>query len=165
MFLILNLEHYPGSADVAAEFEFTVDRTDDGTPDSPWSPADSVVSTFPDAGVFTVRGRIRGKDDGIGEATAAVLSPSQAADVIADAIAALRDGGSLNGGQANAVLRKIQHAKERYEDGEVDDALQQLRVLLHQVETFGRTGVLTESESAELAFLINQLVLSMLATP
>ncbi|HUP45406.1 MAG TPA: hypothetical protein VM779_07820 [Thermoanaerobaculia bacterium] len=101
-----------------------------------------------------MRGRIRDKDGGVGDATTTVtvLSPGEAMDAIAAMIAALRAGGSLNKGQANALLVKLEHA------------LRHLEVLLKQVETFGRTGVLTAAESAELAFWIEQLMLSIRAS-
>ncbi|MGK2859429.1 MAG: FIMAH domain-containing protein, partial [Thermoanaerobaculia bacterium] len=98
-----------------------------------------------------------------GEATVAVtvLGPGEAMDAIAAMIAALRDGGSLNRGQANALLAKLEHARDLYERGRADDAVRHLEVLLRQVETFGRTGVLTAAESAELGFWIEQLMASI----
>jgi hypothetical protein len=155
----------PGAADVAAGFAFSIDCTDDGVADAGWSPADVATCTYPDAGTFTVRGSIRDKDGGVGTATTSVtvLSPAQAMDAIAAKIEALRVAGALNRGQATALLAKLAEARAKYEAGRSADALRLLGVLLHQVETFGRTGVLTPAESADLAFWINQLILSIQA--
>lgn len=155
----------PSAADMAAGFSYSADCTDDGTMDVAWSASDTFSCAYPDSGTFTVRGSVRDKDGGVGEATAmvTVLGPGEAMDAIAAMIAALRDGGSLNRGQTNALLAKLDHARDLYEAGRADDAVRHLEVLLRQVETFGRTGVLTAAESAELGFWIEQLMASIQA--
>ncbi|HEY0788391.1 MAG TPA: hypothetical protein VGE86_07085, partial [Thermoanaerobaculia bacterium] len=139
------------------------DCTDDGVVDAGWSASDTVACPYPVAGTFTVRGSVRDKDGGLGVATTmvTVLSPAQAMDAIAAMIEALRAAGALNRGQATALLAKLAEARAKYEAGRNEDALRLLGVLLRQVETFGRTGVLTAAQSAELAFWINQLILSL----
>ena len=119
--------------------------------------------TFAESGTFTVRGKVRDKDGGIGEATVTVtiLGPGEAMDAIAAMIEALRAEGAINRGQATALLAKLAQARAKWEAGRTADALAHLEVLLHQVETFGRTGVLTASESSELAYWIEQLMASI----
>ncbi len=153
----------PSAADVAAGFSFTVDCRGDGSLVVGPTASDTATCAYPDAGTFTVRGSIRDKDGGVGIATTTVtvLSPAQAMDAIGAMIEALRASGALNRGQATALLAKLAEARAKYEAGRSADALHLLDVLLHQVETFGRTGVLTAAQSAELAFWINQLILSI----
>lgn len=153
----------PSSADVAAGFQFSVDCTNDGVFDVAASSSPTATCTYPDAGSFTVRGRVHDKDGGFSDATVAitVLTPGQAMDAIAAMIEALRDGGSLNGGQANALLVKLRHAQNLLASGKTTQALRELEVLLRQVETYGRVGVLTAGESADLAFWIRQVMLSI----
>ena len=153
------------SADVAAGFQYAVDCTNDGVDDVAWSSSQTATCTYPDAGTFTVRGHVRDKDGGIGDATTSVtiLGPLQAMDAIAAMIEALRAAGSLNGGQANALLVKLNHARDMYTRGRTAQAVRSLEVLRNQVVEFAATGVLTTAESTELAYWIQQLMSSIAA--
>ncbi|MHB0971606.1 MAG: hypothetical protein ACYC7A_19610 [Thermoanaerobaculia bacterium] len=128
--------------------------------DSGPSASSTATCTYPLAGAFTVRGRIADKDGGTGESTVAitVLTPAQAADAIAAMIAATP---SLNAGQKNALLAKLNHAIDLLEAGLTTQALNELQVLLRQVQTFGRVGVLPPAQTAELTFWIQQLISSI----
>ncbi len=153
----------PSAADVAAGFQFAVDCTDDGVVDVGWSASDTASCTYPDAGTFTVRGQLRDKDGGVGVATATVtvLGPGEAMDAIAAMIQALGASGTINNGQATALLVKLAQARAFSEAGRPDDAIRLLGVLRRQVETYVKTGILTATEAADLIFWINQLMLSI----
>lgn len=152
----------PSPADVAAGFQFTVDCTDDGIYDVDWSSTATATCTYPDAGAFTVRGRIRDKDLGTSETTVVitVLTPEQAAGAIAAMISA---SSSLNDGQKTALLAMLNHAIALWEGGDSEHALSELGILLKQVEIFRAVGALTDAEAAVLTLAINQLMSSIAA--
>ena len=152
----------PSSADVAAGFTFSVDCTDDGVFDvSGAAPVASCV--YPASGTYTVRGRITDKDAGFSESTVSVriLSPAEAADAIE---AMIRATASLNRGQANALIVKLDRAMAFHAAGNIAQAVHHLEVLLNQIEEFRADGILTPVEAADLTFWINQLIASIEAS-
>jgi len=156
----------PSAADVLAGFEFALDCTDDGTLDAGWSNSATATCSYPDSGSFTVRGKVRDKDGGVGEATTTVevLTPLQATDAIAEMIEELRADGVLNDGQANALLSVLDNARDRIEAGDARRALQKLGVLLAQIASLVEDGVLTPAQADALNFEIGRQMASIEAT-
>jgi microsomal dipeptidase-like Zn-dependent dipeptidase len=150
------------SADVAAGFEFRLDCTSDGIFDHDWSTASTSSCPYAVGGSFSVTGQVRDKDGGIGTATTtvSVLTVGQAMDAIGAMIESLGASGALNSGQVAALLAKLAEARRLYELGS-QEAAAHLAVLRRQVETFGRNGILSAAETAELLFWIDQLALSL----
>ena len=105
---------------------------------------DGVVqqSTFDSTtGTFTVPGR-----------TTAVFeySPQEMMRSLIDEVEALVAGGSLNQGQGNALIVKLNNAIKKLDDGKANTALNNLNAFSNQVQAFINSGVLTPDEGQSL---------------
>src|SRR5690606_21416923 len=65
-------------------------------------------------------------------------------------VQALVDDGTLNSGQGNALITKLQHAIERLNAGNETAAMNQLNAFVNQVHDFVAIGVLTEAQAMPL---------------
>lgn len=86
--------------------------------------------------------------------------PPPAVDPIEElkgAVDELVDSGALNGGQANALLVKIETAEKKMES-KPNAAINALNAFINQVEAFARTGRLSEEEATELIGIAEQLI-------
>jgi hypothetical protein len=73
-------------------------------------------------------------------------------------IAALRDAGAINGGQANALTVKLDQAIARLGEGRVAPAIGILRALIHQLSDLVVEGVLTPEQAQPLIALVNSVL-------
>ena len=67
-----------------------------------------------------------------------------------DAVLDLYGDGVLNGGQANALLRKLEHARAKIDQGKPQVAIHLLEAFLHQVDDFEANAILTEAQAETL---------------
>jgi len=113
---------------------------------------DEVVKTsaFDSAsGTFTVPGR-----------TTAVFefAPQEMIRSLIKEIEALVAAGSLNQGQGNALIVKLEQAIDRLDKGKPDTALNVLNAFANEVDAFVSSGVLTPEEGQGLLDAVNAIV-------
>jgi hypothetical protein len=70
-------------------------------------------------------------------------------DLIGD-VEGLREAGRLNTGQANALVKKLQGALQKYNAGQPSVAVNRLNAFINQVDSFVSSGVLTPAEGQAL---------------
>jgi hypothetical protein len=100
------------------------------------------MSEFDSAsGTFTVPGR-----------TVVVFefAPQELIRSLIDEVEALVDGGSLNGGQANALIVKMENAIKNLDKDKANTALNNLNAFMNQVQAYINGGVLTPEEGQSL---------------
>ncbi len=68
------------------------------------------------------------------------------------------DAGSLNQGQGNALIVKLEHAINRLEKGKPKTALNVLNAFVNQVDGFFSEGVLTLEEGQGLLDAVNAII-------
>jgi DNA/RNA endonuclease G (NUC1) len=118
----------------------------------------NVSHTYATAGTFTVTLTVtdsRGLT-GSSTSTATIASPQQALQDIA----AMIDGLSLNGGNANSLKAKLDAAIRQLDNGNVTPAKNQLQALLNEITAMQQSGRLSAPDAAAL----RAAVLRVLAT-
>jgi hypothetical protein len=127
--------------------------------------ADSSLTRFscayPVAGAFTTRGRIADKDGGLTPYTVSitVLTPSQGAAGPIDQVRALMPG-TLDSGQGNALISKLQEAIRKIDRGNVA-AINQLQAFINQVNSLISDGVLTAAQGQPLIDTANDIIAAL----
>ena len=93
------------------------------------------------AGAFTVPGR-----------TAVVFefAPQEMIRSLIDEVAALRDAGILNNGQANSLIVKLENAIKNLDKGKAKTTLNNLNAFMNEVQSLIDEGVLTPEEGQSL---------------
>jgi len=84
-----------------------------------------------------------------GESTT-TFTPQEAADDLIDDIQDLLDDGTLNGGQVNALISKLQTIIDKLNKGQTNAACNQLGAFINQVTAFINGGTLTSAEGQPL---------------
>lgn len=79
-----------------------------------------------------------------------VLTPQQETEVIINSVNTLSSQGVVNGGQANSLLVKLQHAIARLNAGNKAAAIGNLNAFIGEVNDLLASGVLTPSQAASL---------------
>lgn len=148
----------PSLDDISAGFTYAVDCTDDDSVDFTATLIASeydFACPYPDAGTFTARGTITDKDGDSSSYTAniTVISTTDAIQIIIDAVEALHDAGSLNNGQANALLVKLDKVIKQLSQAHPQAAVNTLTDFIFQVIDLVEEGVLMPEEGQELVGL------------
>jgi hypothetical protein len=152
----------PGAADTVAGFRYSYDCTNDDTFELQNSSSVSFVCLYPAAGIFTARGRITDKDGGVTEYTAVitVLTPQQGAAALIAQVQALIPG-SLNGGQGNGLIAKLEAAIRQLDRGNVATAIHQLESFVNQVNAMISSGILSPEEGQPLIDAANEILAAL----
>ena len=79
-----------------------------------------------------------------------VLTPAQALPQVITTIGGLHASGALNGGQANSLIVKLNHAIDKLNAGQTTTACNQLTAFVNEVNAYVATGVLTAAEANSL---------------
>jgi hypothetical protein len=77
-------------------------------------------------------------------------APEEQIDAIIDAIGDLLADGTLNGGQATSLIRKLENVQAKIERGQTDAAINQLEAFINEVEAFVAAGVLEMADGDAL---------------
>ncbi len=85
-----------------------------------------------------------------GFALGVTFTPVQLATSLIDAVLELQASGVLNGGNANALVTKVESAIVKIEAGPVGPAVNQLAAFINQVEAFVQSGKLTAAQGQAL---------------
>lgn len=86
------------------------------------------------------------------------LSSDALLNSLRGAIEALREGGVLNNGQANALLSKLDNAEKKLDQDKTGPAINVLEALINQVEALVNGGILTQEHGDHLIQLTQQLI-------
>lgn len=137
---------------------FEIDCTNDGTFDAV-SNNSYLSCDYPNAGFFTVRGRITDDFGDSSEYTIdiQILTPLETVAYLDNFV----DGFSLNNGQANALDRKFINITRSLERGNVSAALDQVQGLADQVQNFVDDGILSASDGNTVIYLAYRLMSSI----
>ena len=84
------------------------------------------------------------------EADATTLTPQDAIDDVIDDVQDFIDDGTLNGGQGNALISKLQNIIDKLNNGQTTAACNQLGSFINQVNAFIKTGTLTAAQGQPL---------------
>ena len=87
-----------------------------------------------------------------------IVTPAQASENLADDVGVLVDAGSLNGGQDNALVSKLDGVIKQLAKGKSKAAVNQLQAMFNQVASFIGNGVLTPAEGAALTAAITAII-------
>jgi polyhydroxyalkanoate synthesis regulator phasin len=79
-----------------------------------------------------------------------VGTPQQAAEDIIEQVDDLVAAGSLNRGQGNALIARLEAAIASMDRGNTQAAIRQMEAFIRQVEAFVASGVLTPEEAQPL---------------
>jgi len=79
-----------------------------------------------------------------------VLTPAQAVPQVIATIGGLHTSGVLNGGQANSLIVKLNHAIGKLNAGQTTTACNELTAFVNEVNDYVATGVLTAAEANSL---------------
>ena len=90
-----------------------------------------------------------------------VLSPAEQVSALRDAVAELADQGTLNGGQANSLLAKLQTALGAIGEGRPKLAYSATRAFSNAVQSLVATGVLTAEQANPLLSAADLLLHSL----
>jgi len=152
----------PSAADVAAGFLYSYDCTDDGAFELADSPLASYACMYPVAGAFTARGRIADKDGGFTDYTVQVTvqTPQEGTEGLIVQVQALVPG-SLNYGQGNALIAKLEAAIQQLDQGNFAAAIHQLGAFINQVNALIATGELLSDEGQPLIDDANAIIAAL----
>ena len=78
------------------------------------------------------------------------LTTEQEVNELIEAVQKLIDNGTLNGGQGNALLSKLENVLEKLAKGNTNAAANQLGAFINQVEDFVNEGILTAEQGDAL---------------
>jgi hypothetical protein len=87
-----------------------------------------------------------------------VVTPAQAIESVVDVVEGLVDAGSVNGGQGNALISKLDAALDKVNQGQSTPAINQLNAMLNQVAAFVQSGVLTAAEGQALTEAVTAII-------
>ena len=82
--------------------------------------------------------------------TLTILTPAQAIPGVIATVNSLQAGGTLNGGQANSFLVKLNHAIGKLNAGQPSTACNQLQAFVNEVTDYVAQGILTPAQAATL---------------
>jgi probable HAF family extracellular repeat protein len=152
----------PGTADTAAGFLHSYDCTNDGNFEQVNTLVASYTCTYTNSGTFSALGRIADKDGGFTDyaVPVKVLTPREGTAGLIDQVQALIPG-SLNGGQGNALIVKLQAAIQRLDQGQDETAINQLEAFVHQASAMIRSGVLSAAEGQPLIEAANTIIAAL----
>jgi len=152
----------PGTADTTAGFLYSYDCTNDGTFELSDSSAASYICAYPTSSVFAARGRIADQDGGYTDYTVqvTVLTPRQGIEGLIVQVQALVPG-TLNGGQGNALIAKLEAAIRQLDRGNVATAINQLESFVNQVSALISGGVLPAAEGQPLIDAANGIIAAL----
>jgi hypothetical protein len=91
-------------------------------------------------------------------------TPQQLIAALIAEVEALQAGGSLNGGQANALLTKLGAAIQKLDQENKTAAINQLQAFINQVQAFINGGVLTLAEGQPLIDQANVIITTINAS-
>jgi hypothetical protein len=92
--------------------------------------------------------------------TITVLSAVQQLEIVQATVQDLADAGVLNGGNANALISKLDSAIKKLNTGKTNAAVNQLNAFLNQVRAFIKTGKLTFDQGQLLIDAVNLVILA-----
>jgi TolB protein len=126
----------------------------------------SLSKIYGSAGTFHVIVRVTDNagDTGENSATVTVLAPAGGLANLADEVHALVLSGTLNAGQGNSLVRKLEAAEASLARGQAHVAIRQLEAFIAQVGGFVSGGQLTASEGAALTDYAMRLIAAILAS-
>ncbi len=90
--------------------------------------------------------------------TVRLLSPSEQSEQLIDGIGDLVDAGTLNGGQGNSLVKKLEGVLKQLDKGKDKTAVNQLNAMLNQVDSFVDDGVLTPVEGQALTDAVEAII-------
>jgi hypothetical protein len=152
----------PGAEDAAFGFLYSYDCTNDGTFELASAPDASYSCAYPTAGTFTARSRIADNDVGFTNYTVAitVLTPREGTEGLIDQVYALIPG-TLNDGQGNALIAKLEVALQQLDRGNVATAINQLEAFVNQVNALIGGGTLPATEGKSLIDAANMILAAL----
>jgi len=152
----------PGAADTAAGFLYSYDCANDGTFELVGASDTSYTCAYLTAGTFAARGRIADKDGDSTDYTVevTVLTPRQGSEGLIEQVQVLIPG-TLNGGQGNALIAKLEAAIQQLEQGNVATAINQLESFVNQVNALISSGVLLSVEGQPLIDAANAILAAL----
>ncbi len=174
--LSFNNQFDPSTADMAAGFVYSYDYTDDGTFEVEDDSAATYNCMYQESGPFIARGRIKDKDGGFTDYTAAVLvqTPMQAALDIKEQVYNLERYGILNEGQVKALTtlldKTIQQMNsgslskvmiQQSNTGKTNAAIKHLQAFINQINAFIKARVLTVAQGQPLKDAANRIITAL----
>lgn len=87
-----------------------------------------------------------------------ILTTEQASEELIGDVEDVVDAGTVNSGQGNALVSKIQGVLKQLAKGKSKTAVNQLRATINQVESFIAEGVLTPAEGQALIDAIDAII-------
>jgi len=90
-----------------------------------------------------------------------VPSPASQIDQLIADVQALVDSGTINSGQGNALITKLQNAQNYVTSGQTAQAISKLHTFINQVNSFISSGVLTSAEGQPLIDAANAAIHSL----
>jgi hypothetical protein len=151
----------PSLADTTAGFTFAFACSDAdalGTPSS----AASHQCSYAVAGPQTARARIADKDGARDyTVTVTVASQLEGAAGLIEAVRALEASGALGGGNANALVAKLEGAIAQLEQGNVRPAVNKLGAFVNQVEAFLQDGTLSADVGQSLIDAAGRIITTL----
>jgi hypothetical protein len=152
----------PSVADTAAGFLYSYDCTNDGTLEQQDASDASYTCAYPNAGTFNALGRIADKDGGFSDYTVQVkvLTPREGTQGLIDQVQALIPG-TLNDGQGNALISKLNAAIQQLDRGKVAVALNQLEAFVNEVNADISSDKLTLEEGQPLLDAANAIIAAL----
>jgi hypothetical protein len=161
--LVFSNQSDPSAADTEAGFRYSYDCTADGTVEIAASLSASAVCSYPDAGTWTARGLITDQDGGSTPYTVAVtvLTPREGIEGLIEKVETLVAAGSLNQGQGNALIAKLEAAIQQLDHGNVQTAINQLRAFVSQMNTFISAGTVPPAQGQPLIDYANQIIAAL----
>ena len=122
----------------------------------------SVAHDYETGGTYQIRlvvTDIRGLADTV-TTQAVIQTPAQAAGDAITMIQQLVADGSLNKGNANALIAKLQAAIASLGNGDTNAAIGQLNAVINQINDFETQGTLSSGDAAELRELVTRIIQS-----
>jgi hypothetical protein len=125
-------------------------------------PDSTATCSFDDAGDFNVEVKVDDDDSAFATAFTVVIvliTPQDGIDdLIGDEVEDLVEAGSLNEGQGNAFLGKLENAKKKLDQGKTNAALNLLNAFINQVNSFISEGILSPAEGQALIDAANGII-------
>ena len=137
---------------------FELDCTNDDSFDVS-SNSSTVACSYPDAGSFTVRGRITDSFGDYSEITMPVeiLSTVESLAYLSDKVSEYESNGTLNRGQANALGHKIDNLLRSLDRLDRDAALDQIQGIIDQLQGFMNSG----KDVGELYYFAQRILIAI----
>lgn len=148
----------PSTADTDAGFTFDVDCDAQGQ-----FTAQTVFNCMvPNVSTWTIQGFAQDKDGGIGTATLTDLEVLTTDAAITYVIGEVEATDGLNAGQTNALVSKLEAARQQLSQGNKSAALNQLNAFVNQVASLQAEGILSSDDAQYLTVLANRLMQSII---